>query len=107
LLPDDRDPRKLQRLVHKLYDNLKFEKDRADYADRRASEAILYLKSICEEKLHALREISRLEEELKSDYLHFYSKGARVDYFMQIIQDPIRGGAEGNLPGPDCDRRSG
>jgi hypothetical protein len=66
LLGDDRDPRKLQKLVHKLYDNLKFEKDRADHADRRASEAISYLKSLCEEKLRALREISRLEEELKS-----------------------------------------
>ncbi|KAJ3569832.1 hypothetical protein NP233_g4790 [Leucocoprinus birnbaumii] len=65
LLGDDRDPRKLKRLVHKLYDNLKFEKDRADYADRQASEAVSYLKSICEEKLRAMREISRLEEELK------------------------------------------
>ncbi|KAF5351843.1 hypothetical protein D9756_007488 [Leucocoprinus leucothites] len=65
LLGDHRDPRKLQKLVHKLYDNLKFEKDRADYADRRASEAIAYLRTICEEKLRATREISRLEEELK------------------------------------------
>lgn len=66
LLGDDRDPKKLQKLVHKLYEQLRFEKDRADHADRRASEAVSYLKSICEEKLRALREISRLEEELKS-----------------------------------------
>jgi len=69
LLGDDRDPRKLQKLVHKMYDNLRFEKERADYADRRASEAISYLKSIYEDKLRAMREISRLEEELKSAYV--------------------------------------
>lgn len=66
LLGDQRDPRKLQKLVHKLYEQLRFEKERADYADRQSSEAMSYLRSICEEKLRALRDISKLEEELKS-----------------------------------------
>ncbi len=68
-LVDHRDPKKLQKLVHKLYEQLRFEKDRADYADRQASEAMSYLRSICEEKLRALCDISRLEEELKSDII--------------------------------------
>jgi len=86
LLGDDRDPRKLQKLVHKMYDNLKFEKERADYTDRRASEAISYLKSIYEDKLRAMREISRLEEELKSAYVSLYTSGST---FLQIVQDSI------------------
>ena len=87
LLGDDRDPRKLQKLVHKMYDNLKFEKERADRADRRASEAISYLKSICEEKLRAMREISRLEEELKSTYVQLiHINLAQRSYRLYKIQ---------------------
>jgi len=87
LLGDDRDPRKLQKLVHKMYDNLKFEKERADCADRRASEAISYLKSICEEKLRAMREISRLEEELKSTYVQLiHINLAQRSYRLYKIQ---------------------
>jgi hypothetical protein len=63
---DHRDPKKLLGLVNKLHEQLGFEKDRADRAEMQSSEAMLYLKSICEEKLRALRDIARLEEELKS-----------------------------------------
>lgn len=86
LLGDDRDPKKLQKLVHKMYDNLKFEKERADCADRRAAEAISYLKSIYEDKLRAMREISRLEEELKSAYVSLFESGSTLS---QIVQDSI------------------
>lgn len=65
-----RDPKKLLGLINKLHEQLEFEKDRADRAAQQSSEALLYLKSVCEEKLHALRDIARLEEELKS-VLHF------------------------------------
>ncbi|KAF9453951.1 hypothetical protein P691DRAFT_811731 [Macrolepiota fuliginosa MF-IS2] len=88
LLGDDRDPRKLQNLVHKLYEQLKFEKDRADYADRRASEAVSYLKSICEEKLRALRDISRLEEELKL-YKIQYDEAQKEIFRAQAVLDEV------------------
>ncbi|KXN90116.1 hypothetical protein AN958_04606 [Leucoagaricus sp. SymC.cos] len=87
LLADDRDPKKLQRLVHKLYDNLKFEKDRADYADHRASEAVSYLKSICEDKLRALREISRLEEELKLYKIQYEEAQKEIFRAQSVIEE--------------------